>query len=164
MNNYFQANIALLDPVVRRELFVSSRPIYTKVRDCAPALHGIHADVTNSLIADGTNIQGTVRNSILFRNVKVDRDAVVENCVLMQGTLISESSSLNCVVTDKNVVVKDNRTLHRLRQLPGVHQQGNGCLTGQKETSGGRFVCCGLLCRMHDENAPHIRTSIYRRP
>lgn len=124
MNNYFQANIALLDPVVRRELFLSSRPIYTKVRDCAPALHGIHADVSNSLIADGANIQGTVRNSIIFRDVKVDRDAVVENCVLMQGTLISEKSSLNCVVTDKNVVVKDGRTLHGFDSYPVFISKG----------------------------------------
>ena len=32
-----RANMALLDPDVRSELFIGSRPIYTKVRDCARA-------------------------------------------------------------------------------------------------------------------------------
>lgn len=40
LNSYFQANMDLLDPGVRAALFPSRRPIYTKVRDCAPAVYG----------------------------------------------------------------------------------------------------------------------------
>ena len=45
LNSYFQANMDLLDPGVRAALFPSRRPIYTKVRDCAPAVYGLHATV-----------------------------------------------------------------------------------------------------------------------
>ncbi len=111
LESYFQANYALLDAAVREKLFVNSRPIYTKVRDCAPALYGLHAEVTDSLIADGCKIEGTVRNSILFRNVRVARDAVVEHCILMQGSMIGAGSHLDYVITDKYVCVRDRRTL-----------------------------------------------------
>lgn len=125
LDRYFHANMALLDPNIRNELFISSRPVYTKVRDCAPAVYGLHASVSRSLVADGGDIQGTVRNSIVFRDVKVDRGAVVENCILMQGTLVCADSSLNCVVTDKNVVIKDDRTLRGFDSYPVFISKGS---------------------------------------
>ena len=124
LERYFRTNMALLDPDVRSELFIGSRPIYTKVRDCAPAIYGLHAEVSHSLVADGGDIQGTVRHSIVFRDVKVDRGAVVENCILMQGTLVCADSSLNCVITDKNVVIKDDRTLRGFDSYPVFISKG----------------------------------------
>lgn len=53
LGSYFDANMALLNAEVRQQLFLSSRPIYTKVRDCPPALYGLHASVSHSLVADG---------------------------------------------------------------------------------------------------------------
>ena len=124
LERYFRTNMALLDPDVRSELFIGSRPIYTKVRDCAPAIYGLHAEVSHSLVADGGDIQGTVRHSIVFRDVKVDRGAVVENCILMQGTLVCADSSLNCVITDKNVVIPDDRTLRGFDSYPVFISKG----------------------------------------
>ncbi len=125
LERYFHANMALLDPDVRNELFMGSRPVYTKVRDCPPAVYGLHASVSHSLVADGGDIQGTVRHSIVFRDVKVDRGAVVENCILMQGTLVCADSSLNCVITDKNVVIKDDRTLRGFDSYPVFISKGS---------------------------------------
>ena len=109
--SYFKANYALLDASVREKLFVSKRPIYTKVRDCAPALYGLHADVSGSLIADGCKIDGSVDNSVLFRNVHVTRGAKVRNCILMQGSMIGANSDLDYVITDKYVCVREGRAL-----------------------------------------------------
>ena len=38
---YFEANMALMQPDVRAQLFNPSRPIYTKVRDDMPARYGL---------------------------------------------------------------------------------------------------------------------------
>ena len=67
--------------------------------------------VTNSLIADGCVIEGKVENSIIFRGVHVARGAVVKNSILMQDTIVSKDASLNCVITDKNAVIRDSRIL-----------------------------------------------------
>ena len=36
---------------------------------------------------------------------------MVKNCILMQDTIVGEGAFLNCVITDKNAVVRDNRML-----------------------------------------------------
>lgn len=118
LSRYFDANMALLRADIRRQLFTPSRPIYTKVRDCAPAIHGLHADVRDSLVADGASIDGRVSNSIIFRNVKIGRDTVVENSIVMQGAIILPQSQLRCVISDKNVVIRERSVLQGVESYP----------------------------------------------
>lgn len=111
VKSYYKANMALLKAENREALFKPDFPIYTKTRDNGPVKYGIDAKVKNSLIADGCVIEGTVENSILFRGVKVGKGCVVKDCVLMQGTTISNNCSLTAVITDKNVETAEDRVL-----------------------------------------------------
>ena len=72
----------------------------------------------NTLIADGCIIEGSVDNSIIFRGVKVGRGSVVRNSILLQDTVVGSGVSLNCVVTDKNAVIRDGRTLSGHETMP----------------------------------------------
>ena len=118
MQSYYDANMALLDPANCDGLFDSDRPVYTKERDDMPAIYGLGADVKNSLVADGCIIEGTVENSILFRGVRVAKGAVVKNSILMQDTYVAQDATVNCVVTDKSVVVTPNKTLSGAENYP----------------------------------------------
>lgn len=118
LGRYYQANMAALDPAVRERLFLPARPIYTKVRDRCPAIYGLSADASESLVADGSRIDGTVRHSILFRDVRVEKGAVVENCVVMQGSVIGAGARISGVVLDKNVTVQENRILQGAASYP----------------------------------------------
>ncbi len=104
-DTYYKANMALLDSDVRRQLFNRERPIYTKTRDDMPTRYGTKSKVNNCFIGDGCVINGTVKNSILFRGVKVEKGAVIENCILMQETTVGENAQLNNVISDKNAVI-----------------------------------------------------------
>ncbi|MDR3121885.1 MAG: glucose-1-phosphate adenylyltransferase subunit GlgD, partial [Clostridiales bacterium] len=76
VSSYFKNSMELLNQKVMRELFSSAdMPIYTKVKDEVPTMYGEQAHVTNSLVADGCVIEGTVQNSILFRGVQVSKNA-----------------------------------------------------------------------------------------
>ncbi len=108
---YYKANMDLLDSDVRRQLFHTGRPVYTKTRDDMPTRYGTKAEVKNSIIGDGCVINGTVKNSILFRGVTVEKDAVVENCILMQETSVGEAAQIDNVIADKNAVIGDNMVL-----------------------------------------------------
>ena len=46
------------------------------------------------------------------------RGTVVKNCVLLQDTYVGEKVELNCVVTDKNVLIKDERHLSGHESMP----------------------------------------------
>ena len=107
---YYDSNLALLDIKNRNELF-GDRSVFTKIRDSAPTKYGNSAVVKNSMIADGCTIEGYVENSIIFRNVKVGRGAVVKNSIIMQNTVLGENSTLNCIIADKNVTIKDRKVL-----------------------------------------------------
>ena len=112
LSRYLMSNMELLRPEVREELFKNpKRPIITRVKDSAPTRYGPEAVATNSLIADGAIIEGTVKNSIIFRGVHVKKGATVENSVVMQDTTIGENVHLNYAVLDKDVVIKSGRLL-----------------------------------------------------
>ena len=110
LQSYYEESINLLKKENRNSLF-GSGGVYTKVKDSIPTTYGDGAKVNNSLIADGCCIEGEVYNSIIFRGVKVGKGTVVKNSILMQDTLIGENALINCIITDKNVVVKDRRML-----------------------------------------------------
>lgn len=118
MNSYFEGNMALMRPEVRGELFTSDKPIYTKVRDDMPGKYGLGSKVKNSLIANGCVIEGEVENSVLFRGVHVQQGAKISDCVIMQDTIIGTNCNLKYVIADKDVVIKDERTLMGFQSYP----------------------------------------------
>jgi glucose-1-phosphate adenylyltransferase len=108
---YRRANFELLDAEVRKDLFNAQRPIYTKTRDDMPTRYGTQSSVTNSLVAEGCVIEGTVKNSVLFRGVKIEKGAVVENSILMQSVTVGENAVIDQVVSDKNAVISAGMTV-----------------------------------------------------
>lgn len=111
--DYYAHSMELLrNPDARNALFnVKDRPVYTKVRNSTPAYYSSTSSIKDSFVADGCVIEGTVENSILFRGVKVGRNATVKNSIIMQDTIIGEQAFLNFVITDKNTVIRDGRML-----------------------------------------------------
>lgn len=119
MQKYFFCNMKMLDLNKRKLVFhVKNRPVYTKVRNSAPTRYTESAKVTNSIVADGCVIEGVVENSILFRGVKVGKGTVIKNSILLQNTYTGDDVYLNCVVTDKDVTIKDGKMLSGHETLP----------------------------------------------
>lgn len=108
---YYDANMALLDTENRDGLFIKSAPIYTKIRDNGPVKFGLESEIKNSLIADGCVVEGKVENCVLCRGVKIGKDSVVKDCVIMQDTVIGNKCSINSVITDKNVEIGDEKIM-----------------------------------------------------
>jgi len=108
---YYRCNMDFLNPDICHELFSENGRVYTKVKDAPPAKYNNEADVRNSIVADGCIIEGTVENSVLFRGVTVKKGVVIKNSIIMQGAAIEESSILDCVILDKNVVVTQGKHL-----------------------------------------------------
>ena len=111
MKSYFDENMRLLQAGNVDKLFNEGNPIYTKIRDDNPTRYLEGSKVKNSLLADGCVVEGTVENSVLFRGCQIKKGAVVRNCVLMQDTVVEENSSVEYVVTDKNVHITADKKL-----------------------------------------------------
>jgi glucose-1-phosphate adenylyltransferase len=118
VQNYYDVSMSLLQKEYKNKLFAPSRRIYTKERDDMPTLYGKDAKVTNSLVADGCEIKGTVENCILFKGVKVDEGAVVKNSILMQDTVIGQNTKINYIIADKKVNIKAGVELSGAANFP----------------------------------------------
>ena len=126
LESYFRNSMSLLNTDVRKGLFnQENRPIFTKLRNSAPTRYVDDAKVVNSYVADGCVIEGRVENSILFRGVTVGKGTVVKNSILMQDTVTGNNVSLNCVIADKNVVIREGRTLSGHESMPFFIPKGS---------------------------------------
>ena len=93
---------------IRNEIFNNKeRMIYTKTQDEAPAFFTPTSDVRNSIISTGCQVEGTVENSIIFRNVNIGKGAVVRNSIIMMHVDIGAGAMLDNVIADKYVQISD---------------------------------------------------------
>lgn len=111
IDSYYDINMKMLETNIRSKLFSLERPIYTKTHDSMPVKYDICSKVNNSLIADGCIIKGTVKNSILFRNVVVEKGALVENSIIMQNAVIEKGAKVCYSVMDKVSKIEENAEL-----------------------------------------------------
>jgi len=118
VQSYFQANMDLLNVDNMRNVFRTDKPIYTKVMDEPPTRYLEGSKVTNSLIANGCVIEGKVENSILFRRVRIGRNAVIKNSIILQHSTIGEDAQLDGVVCDKNAIIQPEAILNGSADSP----------------------------------------------
>lgn len=118
VSRYMQANMSLLQADVREKVF--EKPVYTKIKDSVPTLYTCDCQISNSIISDGCIIEGTVINSVLSRGVRIGKGAVVKNSIIMQNTEIMRNVSLDHVILDKDVIVRENRQLAGHETYPVV--------------------------------------------
>ncbi len=108
--SYFKANLDLLEKGNMQALF-ANHPVYTKIRDDAPARYAIGSEVKNVVVADGCYLEGYVDHSVLFRGVKIGKGAIVTNCILMQDTVVEDGAVLENVICDKQVTITASKRL-----------------------------------------------------
>ncbi len=101
--SYYKSNMDFLNPEIIHDYFYKQGEIYTKVKHEAPATYTATSNVSNSLVANGCEIEGTVENSVLFRGVKVHKGAVVKNSIIMQRGEIGVDVEIDGIIADKHV-------------------------------------------------------------
>ena len=121
---YFKRSMDLLNPEVREDLFYNHSTILTKVKDSVPTRYRDGANVKNSLIADGCDINGTVINSILFRGVKVEAGAVIENSIVMEGGKVCSGAKMSYIIADKDVTITEDKKISGYETYPMVIVKG----------------------------------------
>ena len=105
LDDYINHSLDLLNYHIRSKLFLEDWPIYTTTHNTAPALYGKDAEVQNSFVANGAIIKGKVINSIISREVVIEKNAEVKNSIIFTKTLVSKEAKLDHVLCDKNVKI-----------------------------------------------------------
>ncbi|MEI6066548.1 MAG: glucose-1-phosphate adenylyltransferase [Methylococcaceae bacterium] len=111
IDSYYTANMDLLAQVPPLDLYQSDWPIRTYHKQnpparMAPGSLGQEGQVINSLLGTGTVVSGgTIRHSILFTQVQVDENAIVEDSILFDGVHVGTDVQLKRCIVDKNVQI-----------------------------------------------------------
>src|SRR5699024_8419740 len=75
--SYFEANMDMLTENNFNALFYRESPVRTKSKNSAPTYYGKSSNVTNSLLANDSEIYGTVENSLISRRNLILKDAKI---------------------------------------------------------------------------------------
>ena len=105
VDSYYQTNMDFLKPEVRNYFFREEPMIFSKVDDLAPAKYNIGSNVRNSLVSSGSIINGTVENSILYKQVFVGKDCVIRNSIILNDVYIGDNTHIeNCIVESRDTI------------------------------------------------------------
>jgi len=109
--HYVQYSFEFLDRENFNKLFLPDWPIYTITQDTPPSIYGEEARVNNSVVSNGAIVEGAVVNSILCRNVKVSKGAVVRNSIIFSSCKIGEGAVVENALLDKYAIVTRGHTV-----------------------------------------------------
>ena len=105
ISSLWEANMDLLGEQPTFDVADSAWKIHSRNPLAPPEYLGDAAVVTNSMIALGCEIYGTVENSVLSSNVIIEEGATVKDSVIMSGTIVKKGAEVNYSIIDEDVVV-----------------------------------------------------------
>lgn len=107
INSLWDANLDLLNPKVDLDLTDDSWRIYSRSPAAPPHYIGNNAQVENSMITEGCEIDGSVDFSVLFSNVTVEEGAEVKYSIVMPGTVIKKGAVVQYSIVAENAVIDE---------------------------------------------------------
>ena len=106
LEEYYEANMEMIDYENAQKLFADNWPIYTKTNDAHPAFYSKNAHAKHCLIANGCVISGELENCVLGRGVTVGKGAVIKNSLLLPNSYIAPMAHIENAIIDKHARVE----------------------------------------------------------
>jgi len=101
IDSLWEANMDLLDPKVQLDL----KNIYSRNPMMPPHYIGETANIQNSMVADGCNIDGSLEFSIIFPGVIIGKDAVINSSILFPGVVVEDGAHIEFSIIAENTTI-----------------------------------------------------------
>ena len=105
ISSLWEANMDLLKSPPEFDLTDPRWKIYSRTPVMPPHFIADDAVVENSMVTEGCEIDGIVRDSVLFAGVTVEKGAVVEDSVIMPGTTIQAGAIVRRAIVSEGCVI-----------------------------------------------------------
>ena len=122
---YYEANMEIKKESQLKKLINEDWPIYTMTNDSCPTLYKPGARITGSLVANGCQIEGTVINSVIGRNVTIKEGAVIKDSVILPDSFIDKNVKLDCAVIDRLSIVTHIKEIKGSKDEPIYVKRGD---------------------------------------
>lgn len=123
--SYYDANMDLINIKTAQTLFDSEWPIYTRTNDSCPTHYYDTAEIRNSVVSNGCQVEGTIENSILGRGCIIHKGAVIKNSVILAGAEIGEGVHVENQVVDKLTKILHVKEVVSDPAFPGYIKRGD---------------------------------------
>ncbi len=108
IKSLWDANQDLIGEEPKFDIYNPVWKIYSRNTGIDPEYIANKAVVKNSLVAGGTEIYGTVLNSIIGSRVIIEKGAVVKDSVVFSDTVVKQNAVVNYSIIDEKVVIGEN--------------------------------------------------------
>ncbi len=104
IDSLWDANMDILNPNVS----LSLKNVYSRNPMMPPHHLGENAEIQNSMLADGCDVDGKLEFSILFSGVTVGKGAEVNSSIIMPGAVIEEGAKVLYSIVAENAHIGKN--------------------------------------------------------
>ncbi len=136
IDSLWEANLDLLDPKVDLDLSDKSWKIYSRNLASPPHYISEKANVQNSLISGGCDIEGDVDFSVLFSNVTVEEGATVRDSIIMPGTVVRSGAVVQYAIVAENAVIEEGAVVGERPEAMQNLDEWGVAVVGEKITIG----------------------------
>jgi glucose-1-phosphate adenylyltransferase len=105
LHSYWQANMELIDIVPEFNLYEEYWKIYTKSDIQPPQYFSSESEVSRCIIGVGSEIYGKVYNSVIGCGVRIGKNTVVRDSIIMNESEIGENCEINKSIIAEKVHV-----------------------------------------------------------
>jgi glucose-1-phosphate adenylyltransferase len=108
LDSLWDANMDIIDPNVPLDLYEDGWKIYSRNPIMPPQYQGENAQVENSVVSEGCDIDGAVDFSVIFSGVTIEKGATVNYSVVMPGAVVKSGATVEYSIVGENTVVESN--------------------------------------------------------
>ncbi|MEG1523440.1 MAG: glucose-1-phosphate adenylyltransferase [Clostridia bacterium] len=130
IQSLWEANMDIISTPPR---FVLSDPnwrIYSRNPVLPPHFVGKNAAITQSLVTEGSQVDGKVHHSVLFYDVKIGTGAEIYDSVIFPGAVIGAGAKVYKAIVGENACIGENATIGgELRHGDSVDNALTGSIT-----------------------------------
>ena len=129
LTSYWEANMQLIDIVPEFNLYEEYWKIYTNVESLPPQYYGPDSQVTRSIIGDGSEIYGTVEQSVIGSDVVIGEGAQIRDSIIMNGARIDAGCRLEKAIVAERAHISENVVIGEGEEIPnetdpGIYRDG----------------------------------------
>ncbi|MCL2215631.1 MAG: glucose-1-phosphate adenylyltransferase [Defluviitaleaceae bacterium] len=122
IDSYWMANMDLIQTVPDFNLYENFDKIYTDADHQPPLYTGPNAEITGSIISEGSEVLGHVYNSVLGPGVIVEEGATVSDSIIMEECYIGKDTTIGRCIIDTGCTIGDGVTIGDGENIKNVHK------------------------------------------
>lgn len=131
--SYWEANMELIDIVPEFNLYEEHWKVYTKADVPAPMYISGKGEIQKCIIGEGTQVYGTVINSVIGCGVTIEEGAVIRDSIIMNRSTVGAGSVIHKSIVSEDVVIGAGVELGAFEEVPNethphIYNQGLVCI------------------------------------